>query len=48
MRAYWKCILAIHGPEIVERYGSVSMVDEGLVPVGVMGMMKQGKVRWRG
>jgi hypothetical protein len=31
----------------VEKYGSVRFVDEARVPVGVVGVIKQGRVEWR-
>lgn len=48
MQPYWKWALAIHGAEAVKKYGGVRMVDAGRVPVGVVSVMKQGRVRWRG
>jgi hypothetical protein len=48
MQPYWKWVLGVHGGEVVNKYGSVRIVDEGRVPVGVVGVMKQGRVRWRG
>ena len=48
MQPYWKWILAVHGAEVVQKYGSVRLVDEARVPVGVVSVMKQGRVRWRG
>lgn len=48
MQPYWKWMLALYGAEIVERYGSVRMVDGGQVPLGVVSLMKKNKVRWRG
>ncbi|RMZ91693.1 hypothetical protein DV736_g1053, partial [Chaetothyriales sp. CBS 134916] len=45
---YWRWIVAVYGPEIVERYGSLQMVDPGQVPLGVVGVMRAGKIRWRG
>lgn len=48
MQPYWKWILAVHGAEVVQKYGSVRLVDEAKVPVGVVSVMKEGRVRWRG
>ncbi|RMZ77979.1 hypothetical protein DV738_g4136, partial [Chaetothyriales sp. CBS 135597] len=45
---YWRWIVALYGPEIVERYGSLQMVDPAQVPIGVVGVMRAGKIRWRG
>ena len=48
MDSYWKWIVAVFGPEIVEKYGSLQMVDPGQVPLGVVSVMKAGKIRWKG
>ena len=48
MQPYWKWILSVHGKDVVKRYGSIRIVDEGRVPVGIVGVLRQGKVRWRG
>ncbi|RMD43165.1 hypothetical protein DV735_g1914, partial [Chaetothyriales sp. CBS 134920] len=45
---YWRWIVALYGPEIVDRYGSLQMVDPAQVPLGVVGVMRAGKIRWRG
>jgi hypothetical protein len=46
--AYWKWIIAVFGKEIVDRYGKLQMVDLAQVPLGVVSLMKAGKVRWQG
>ena len=48
MEAYWQWIVAVHGREVVERYGSLALVDPVQIPLGVVGVMKAGKVRWQG
>ena len=48
MDSYWKWIVAVYGPEIKEKFGSLLMVNEGQVPLGVVSVMKAGKIRWRG
>ncbi|OCT45477.1 hypothetical protein CLCR_01415 [Cladophialophora carrionii] len=48
MKPYWKWILAVYGAQIVEKYGSVQIVDAAQVPLGVISVMKAGKIRWQG
>jgi hypothetical protein len=48
MDAYWKTVVAIFGPEVVDKYGSLQMVDPGQVPLGIVSVMKAGKMRWKG
>jgi hypothetical protein len=48
MDPYWQWIVAVHGPEIVKKFGGLQMVDQGQVPLGVVSVMKAGKIRWRG
>ena len=48
MQPYWKWILAVYGSQVVEKYGSVQIVDASQVPLGVVSVMKSNKVRWQG
>jgi len=48
MQPYWKWTLAVYGSEIVDKYGSVQIVDPEQVPLGVVGVMKAAKIRWQG
>jgi hypothetical protein len=48
MKPYWKWVLAVYGAQIVEKYGSVKIVDAAQVPLGVISVMKAGKIRWQG
>lgn len=48
MDAYWKWILAVYGAQIVDKYCSVQIVDAVQVPLGVLSVMKAGKLRWQG
>ena len=48
MQPYWKWVLAVNGAEVVRKYGGLQLVEEGKVPIGVVEMLKQGRVRWRG
>ena len=48
MDPYWKWVVAVYGPEIMKKFGSLQMVDPAQVPLGVVGVMKAGKIRWKG
>ncbi|KAJ9601944.1 hypothetical protein H2200_013503 [Cladophialophora chaetospira] len=48
IQPYWKWMLAVYGAQIVEKYGSVQIVDAAQVPLGVITLLKAGKVRWQG
>jgi hypothetical protein len=48
MDPYWQWIVAVHGPEVVKMFGGLQMVDQEQVPLGVVSVMKAGKIRWRG
>ena len=47
MTPYWKWITAMYGPEIVERFGELSMVDAGLLPIGMVGLFREKRVTWK-
>lgn len=48
MTPYWRWILAVYGAQIVEKYGTLQIVDAAQVPLGVIGILKSGKIRWQG
>ncbi len=48
MQPYWRWMLAVYGAQIVEKYGSVQIVEAAQVPLGVVSLLKAGKVRWQG
>ncbi|KAK5045082.1 hypothetical protein LTR84_010230 [Exophiala bonariae] len=48
MKPYWKWVLAVYGSQIMEKYGSLQIVDAAQVPLGVVSVMKAGKIRWQG
>ena len=48
MSPYWQWTLVEHGSDIVEKYGSVRIVDRNKIPVGIVSVLKAAKVRWSG
>ncbi|PSN73291.1 hypothetical protein BS50DRAFT_514487 [Corynespora cassiicola Philippines] len=47
MDAYWKWITQMHGPEMVERFGGLNIVDSGLLPIGMVGIFRQKRIKWQ-
>jgi hypothetical protein len=37
---YWKCVLAVWGDEVVEKWGGVEVVRKGALPVGMMSVWR--------
>ncbi|PQE24567.1 reverse transcriptase protein [Rutstroemia sp. NJR-2017a WRK4] len=45
---YWKWIVKLYGEEMKERFGGLSVVDKGLLPIGMVNLFRSGKVKWQG
>jgi hypothetical protein len=45
---YWKWVATLYGPDIAERFGELSIVDPGVLPIGMVNLFKEGKVKWHG
>lgn len=48
MSPYWKWVAEVYSAGMVQRYGGLSPVDRALMPLGVVKVLRQGKVRWQG
>lgn len=48
MSNYWKWVVQLYGKEMVERFGSLNAVDPGVLPVGMVGLVRGGRVKWEG
>ena len=48
MSPYWKWILIQYHEEMVQRFGGLAIVDKGKVPLGVVNMLRNKKVKWLG
>ncbi|KXJ87310.1 hypothetical protein Micbo1qcDRAFT_197904 [Microdochium bolleyi] len=46
MKPYWKWVVAMYGPEVVERFGGLHLVEPGLLPMGMVRMFRERKVQW--
>ncbi|KAI8941316.1 hypothetical protein NX059_012541 [Plenodomus lindquistii] len=48
MDAYWKWIAQMYGPEMLDRFGGLNVVDFGLLPIGMVSMFRQRRTKWQG
>lgn len=47
MDTYWKWVAELYGPAMIEKFGGLSIVDPGLVAMGMVGLFKSGRVNWQ-
>lgn len=47
MQSYWKWLMMLYGPEILEKFGQFQIVDTGLLPMGMVSMITSRKVGWQ-
>ncbi|KAL4966891.1 uncharacterized protein BDV14DRAFT_170351 [Aspergillus stella-maris] len=40
-------IVQMYAPEVLKKYGGVSLVDKKYLPIGVMAMIKERRVKWQ-
>jgi hypothetical protein len=48
MEPYWKWVAALYGPEVMERFGGLNIVDPGLLPMGMVSLFRDKRVKWQG
>ncbi|KAF1837272.1 hypothetical protein BDW02DRAFT_637396 [Decorospora gaudefroyi] len=48
MNAYWKWIAQMYGPEMIQTFGGLNVVDFGLLPIGMVSMFRQRRTKWQG
>jgi hypothetical protein len=48
MTPYWRWIVQLYGPDMIERFGGLNIVDRGLLPIGMVSLFRSGRVKWRG
>lgn len=48
MDASWQWITAVYGPEVIQRFGGLKIVDPGLLPMGMVGLLREKRVTWQG
>jgi hypothetical protein len=45
---YWSWVAQLYGPDMISRFGSLNLVDPGLLPIGMVNLFREGKVKWQG
>ncbi|RDW80408.1 hypothetical protein BP5796_05106 [Coleophoma crateriformis] len=48
MTPYWKWVVMLYGPDMVERFGGLNIVDKGMLPIGMVSLFRSGRVQWQG
>ncbi|KAJ4301910.1 hypothetical protein N0V90_004006 [Kalmusia sp. IMI 367209] len=48
MEPYWKWVAQMYGPEMCDRFGGLNVVDPGLLPIGMVSMFREKRIKWQG
>jgi hypothetical protein len=46
MDPYWKSVTQLYGPDLMDRFGSLNIVDAGLLPIGMVSLFKGKRTQW--
>ncbi|KAL8805757.1 MAG: hypothetical protein Q9182_001790 [Xanthomendoza sp. 2 TL-2023] len=46
MEPYWKWVVQLYGPEMIAKFGGLRVVEAGLLPMGMVGLVRGGGVKW--
>ncbi|KAH7251540.1 hypothetical protein BKA59DRAFT_472207 [Fusarium tricinctum] len=46
MDAYWTWVTTFHGPEIVDRFGRLNIVNTELLPIAMVSLFRDKRVNW--
>jgi hypothetical protein len=44
---YWRWVAKLYGPDMRERFGGLSIVEGGLLPMGMVNLYRSGMVKWQ-
>jgi len=47
MEPYWKWITMLYAPEVIDRFGGINLVDTGLLPMGMVSLFRNQRVKWQ-
>lgn len=47
LQPYWAWIVALYGPEALRRVGGLALVDRGLLPMGMVSLFREKRVKWQ-
>lgn len=45
---YMRWVAQLYGPDMIERFGGLKIVDAGLLPIGMVNLFRSGRVKWQG
>ena len=45
---YMRWVAQLYGPDMVDRFGGLKIVDSGLLPIGMVNLFRSGRVQWKG
>lgn len=48
MDAYWRWIAQMYGPEMIQKFGGLNVVDPGLLPIGMVSFFRARRTKWQG
>ncbi|RSL49998.1 hypothetical protein CEP54_012157 [Fusarium duplospermum] len=46
MEPYWRWVAVVYGPEVVDRFGEMNIVDSELLPMGMVSLFRNKRVKW--
>ncbi|KAI1322473.1 hypothetical protein F5Y16DRAFT_39672 [Xylariaceae sp. FL0255] len=46
MQPYWRWVAQLYGPEAIDRFGGLRIVEPGLLPMGMVGIFREKRVTW--
>ncbi|TRX98791.1 hypothetical protein FHL15_000133 [Xylaria flabelliformis] len=48
MEPYWRWVAQLYGPEAIRRFGGMNIVEPGLLPMGMVSIFRDKRVKWQG
>ncbi|RWA03749.1 hypothetical protein EKO27_g11357 [Xylaria grammica] len=48
MDSYWRWVAQLYGPEAIKRFGGLNIVEPGLLPMGMVSIFREKRVKWQG
>ncbi|KAI2610585.1 hypothetical protein GGR54DRAFT_373931 [Hypoxylon sp. NC1633] len=48
MEPYWQWVAQLYGPEVMDRFGGLNIVEPGLLPMGMVSIFRDKRVKWQG
>ncbi|KAI0426110.1 hypothetical protein F5Y09DRAFT_346004 [Xylaria sp. FL1042] len=48
MDPYWRWVAQLYGPEAIRCFGGLNIVEPGLLPMGMVSIFREKRVKWQG